>query len=109
MAIVCLDRQIFYTPPRTKPKPTTRDLLPQKPPSPTISGTPLRSPPPPWPQDAGALQPGGTLIPQIDVIDISSDNPDCDWLGDPGDGRSYKSLKSGNVVGTGISLNLTLD
>ena len=104
MATVCLDRQIFYTPPAAaNPKPASRGLLAQNPPSSTVSRTPLHPPPPPSLQDAGDPRSDGTKMSQNDLIEISSDDESDNDSRE--DGRSYKTLKSGSVAGIRMGLD----
>jgi hypothetical protein len=104
-ATVCLDYQIFYTPPTTNLKPASRGLLAQNPPSSAVSGTPLRLPPPPSQQNAGGSQHSGATMPQNDVIKIPSDDEPDNFS--VGNGRSHEILKCENITGTGTGLKLS--
>ena len=117
MATVCLDSQVFYTPPAAAgPKPASRGLQVRNGnPSAAILGAPLRLP---LPQDAHDAQHGSTGESWHDAVLIPSDDePDDNDLDGSQSDTSFppldelratacKELKSRSVVGAGMCLNL---
>jgi hypothetical protein len=116
MATVCLDSQVFYTPPAAAgPKPASRGVLGRNGnPSAAILGAPL---PLPLPQDAYDDQRGGTgeswadafLIPSDDESDNDLDGSRSDTsfpLLDELVATASREVESSSVASAGMCLNL---